>query len=176
MKTRIISGTLYVVTLIVFYLLKIFVHNFLFDILTYAFALIGTFEMLRAVKDKTTKPERVIVYIFAVLAIPVCAVSEYFFRYGLHMTSILFFAMAVALVSLLVLDHDRTSIESLGVSFLAAVYPVLLLTLLVLTNHVICPSALESIYFNSDLLILFVFVVFFHSCVEIIAFASCKHD
>ena len=63
MKKRVISGVLYVAILVLFYLLKIFVPSvgniplgdFCFDALVYAFALIGTFEMLRAVKDKTTK-------------------------------------------------------------------------------------------------------------------------
>ena len=169
MKTRLISGTIYIAILVAFYLLKILIPTygeFCFDVLIYAFALIGTFEMLRAMKDKTTKAQRVIVYLFAVLAIPACAVSEFFFRYGLHVTSILFFAMAVALIVLLVVRHDETTPENLGVSFLSAVYPVLLLCLLVLTNHVSDESAMAEysptllkIAFNSDLMILFVFVV-----------------
>lgn len=169
MKTRLISGTIYIAILVAFYLLKILIPTygeFCFDVLIYAFALIGTFEMLRAMKDRTTKAQRVIVYAFAALAIPACAVSEYFFRYGLHVTSILFFAMAVALIVLLVVRHDETTPENLGVSFLSAVYPVLLLCLLVLTNHVSDESAMAkysptllNVAFNSDLMILFVFVV-----------------
>ena len=166
MKTRLISGVIYIAVLLAFYLLKIFVHDFFFDALIYAFALIGTFEILRAMQDKTTKPQRVIVFLFAIVCIPTCAVMEYFFRYGLHVTSICFFALSVALLVLLVVDHERTTIENLGISFLSAVYPVLLLCILVLTNHVSDPSAMErysatlnEIAFNSDLLILFVFVV-----------------
>ena len=159
MKTRLISGTAYVAILIAFYLLKIFVHDLCFDILIYAFALIGTFEMLRAVKDKTTKPERVIVFLFALVVIPACAVAEQYFSYGLHWVSICFFVMAVALVCLLVIRHEETSLESLGLSFLSAVYPVLLLCLLVQANHVPNLPQFASIAFNSDLLILFIFVV-----------------
>ena len=166
MKTRLISGTAYIAVLLAFYLLKIFVHDFLFDVLIYAFAIIGTVEMLRAMKEKTTKPQRVIVLVFAIICIPICAVMEYFFRYGLHVTSICFFALSVALLVLLVVDHERTTPENLGVSFLSAVYPVLLLCVLLLTNHVSDPSAMErysqklsNLAFNSDLLILFVFVV-----------------
>ena len=166
MKIRLITGTAYVAVLVAFYLLKIFVHDFFFDALVYAFALIGTFEMLRAMKEKTTKAERAMVFIFAIVCIPACAVAEYFFRYGLHVTSICFFALAVALVSLLVIRHEETNPENLGVSFLSAVYPVLLLCIFILTNHVSDPSAMETypetlkrIAFDSDLLILFIFVV-----------------
>ena len=84
MKIRSITGACYVAVLIGFYLLKYYVHDFLFDLLAYAFAIIGTLEMLRAVKEKTTKTERVLVMIFSIVCIPACAISEYFFRYGLQ--------------------------------------------------------------------------------------------
>ena len=159
MKTRLITGTAYVAVLVAFYLLKIFVHDFFFDGLIYAFAIIGTFEMLRAMKEKTTKAQRVIVMIFATLCVPACAVCEYFFTYGLHVTSVCFFALAVALISLLVVSHETATIENIGTSFLSAVYPVLLLCLLVLINHVPELPALEKYAFDSRLLILFVFVI-----------------
>ena len=107
MKTRLISGSCYVVILIAFYLLKIFVHDLCFDVLIYAFALIGTVEMLRALQDKTTKTERAIVFAFAIVAIPLCAIAEQYFLYGLHVTSICFFVMAVALICLLVIRHEE---------------------------------------------------------------------
>ena len=49
MRNRIIYGALYATVLLVFYLLKLLVPfgDLLFDLLIYAFALIGTFEMLR---------------------------------------------------------------------------------------------------------------------------------
>jgi phosphatidate cytidylyltransferase len=159
MKTRLVSGTAYIAILVVFYLLKIFVHDLCFDALIYAFALIGTAEMLRAVKDKTTNAQRVIVFLFAVAAIPACAVAEHYFSYGLHWVSVCFFVMSVALVCLLVIRHAATSLESLGLSFLSAVYPVLLLCLLVQANHVPNLPQFASIAFNSDLLILLIFVV-----------------
>ena len=79
MKIRLITGTCYIAVLLVFFLLKIFVHDLFFDGLIYAFALIGTFEMLRAMKEKITGTERVFVFVFAVLCIPACALFEQFF-------------------------------------------------------------------------------------------------
>ncbi|MBQ8685356.1 MAG: phosphatidate cytidylyltransferase, partial [Clostridia bacterium] len=165
MKNRVISGIGYVVVLLGFYLLKIFVHDFFFDALIYAFALIGTFEILRAMKEHTTKAERGIVITFAIVTIPACAVVEEFVQFGLHVTCICFFALAIALLSLLVLRHEETNPDNLGISFLSAVYPSLLLCLLVLTNHVdpatmrVSSERLAEIGFNSDLLILMIFVV-----------------
>ena len=167
MKNRVISGVLYVAILLAFYLLKLFVPDvgkvplgdFCFDILIYAFALIGTFEMLRAVKAKTTKAERVIVYLFCVFCIPACAVAEAFFTFGLHVVSVLFVIMSVALVSLLVIRHEETDMENLGAAFFSAVYPTLLLCLLVLANHALELEGLAEVAFNSNLLVLFIFVI-----------------
>ncbi|MBE7084549.1 MAG: phosphatidate cytidylyltransferase [Clostridiales bacterium] len=159
MKKRIISGAVYTALLVGFFCLKIYVHAFCFDALIYAFAIMGTWEILRAFKDKTTKSQRVMVMIFAIVCIPVCAVTEEYLSFGLHYTCVCFFTLAVALLSLLVLDHDKTTPENLGVSFLSAIYPVLLLSILVLVNHAPAPVALKDVAFNSSLLILFIFVV-----------------
>lgn len=168
MKKRLISGTCYVALLLGFFLLKFFVHDFCFDALIYAFALIGTFEMLRAMKDKMTKTERIIVYAFTIICIPACVLAEYYFRYGLHVTSVCFVAMGTVLLSLLVVRHEETTPENLGVSFFSSLYPTLLLMVLVLVNHVSDPVAiaqgkypemLGKIAFNSDLLMIFVFVI-----------------
>ena len=159
MKKRIISGAVYTALLVGFFCLKIYVHAFCFDALIYAFAVIGTWEILRAFKDKTTKPQRVMVMIFAIVCIPTCAITEEYLSFGMHYTCVCFFVLGVALLSLLVLDHDKTTPENLGVSFLSAIYPVLLLSVLVLANHATALRALKDVAFNSNLLILFIFVV-----------------
>ena len=159
MKIRLISGSCYVAILVAFYLLKIFVHDLCFDALIYFFAAVGTFEMLRATKDKTTKAERVIVFVFALAAIPVCALSAQFLDSGAVFVALCLLVAVLALLSLLVIDHENTSLESVGVSLLAAAYPTLLFSVLVLANHAQTPQSLLGFAFNSDLLILFIFVV-----------------
>ena len=159
MKIRLITGTFYIAVLRVFFLLKIFVHDLFFDCLIYAFALIGTFEMLRAMKEKITGAERVLVYVFAVLCISACALFEQFFSSGALAAAACFFVLAVALLSLLVARHEETSLESIGISFLSAVYPTLFLALLTLANHIEGAESLSSFALNSDLAILFVFVI-----------------
>ena len=103
MKIRLLSGSCYVAILALFFCLKIFLPSpygtFAFDALIYAFTLLGTFEMLRAVKEKTTKAERVLVFTFALVSIPACAVCEYFFGNGLLVTGVCFLVMALALLS-----------------------------------------------------------------------------
>ena len=117
MKIRLITGTCYIAVLLVFFLLKIFVSDLFFDALIYAFALIGTFEMTRAMKEKITKAEKIAVFAFAALCIPACALFEEFLGAGLEGAAVCFFALAVALLSLLVARHDETSPENLGVAF-----------------------------------------------------------
>lgn len=159
MKIRLITGTCYIAVLLVFFLLKIFVHDLCFDALIYFFALVGTFEMTRAMKDRITKAEKIVVFVFAAVCIPACALFETFFGCGLQAAAVCFFAAAVALLSLLVARHEETTPENLGVAFLSSVYPTLLLSLLVLTNHIAGDETLEKFALNSDLAILFVFVV-----------------
>lgn len=168
MKKRVISGIVYVAILLVFYLLKIFVHDLYFDLFIWFCAIVGTYEMVRANKGNMTKPERVLVTVFSCLAIPLDAIFESGIlglngrQYGLHVVSILFFVLAVALLVLLVVRNDETSLQSVGTSFLAAVYPTLLLCMLVNANHVpVLEGALPgtpAYAFNSDLMILFIFV------------------
>lgn len=159
MKIRLISGSCYVALLVAFYLLKIFIHDLFFDALLYFFALVGSFEMLRATKEKTTRAERVIVFAFAVFATPVCALCEQFLGNGVPFVALCVFLAALALLFLLVIQHEKTSLESVGVSLLSAVYPTLFLCVLTLANHAQTPENLVGLAFNSDLLILFVFVV-----------------
>ena len=163
MLTRIISGTWYMALLAVVYCLKILLPGdsgaFFVDVLVYVFSLIGTFEMLRALKEKTTKAERLIVYGFGVVCIPVSVLMKYFLDWGTTAVSVCVTALTIALLSLLVFRHDETSLESIGLSFLAAVYPTIFLSMLVVANHAQAPNGLEVFGFDSRLLVLFIFLL-----------------
>ena len=174
MKIRLISGSCYITLLAAFFCLKIFLPygDFYFDGLIYAFAILGTFEMLRATKEKTTKAERGVVYAFTAITIPAVAVGEYCKGWGLSAIGVAMLTLSILLLSLLVIRHEETSLESLGLSLLSAVYPTLLLALMVLANHATAPTALKNIAFDSRLLILFVFVV--SPCADSIAYVFGK--
>lgn len=168
MKIRLISGSCYIAILILFYCLKIFVHDFCFDALIYAFALIGTFEMLRAMQGRVTKAQKAAVFAYTAVTIPLCAIAENACGNGLTVVCGATLVLAAVLLSLLVFDHDKTNVENLGTALLSAVYPTMLLSVLVLANHVVCPPSLEKYGFNSSLALLFIFVV--SPCADSIAY------
>ena len=170
MKIRLISGSCYVALLAAFFCLKIFLPygDFYFDGLIYAFAIMGTYEILRATKEKTTAAARGVVYAFTALTIPAVAVGEYFKGCGLAVIGGGLLVLSIVLLSLLVIRHEETSLEGLGLSFLSAVYPTVLLALMVLANHAVAPAAMAKFGFDSRLLILFVFVV--SPCADSIAY------
>ncbi len=167
MKIRLLSGTVYVAILAAFFCLKIFVHDFFFDALIYAFALIGTYEILKATKAKTTGSQRCVVFAYAVAAIPAVALCEYYFGAGIAVTGVVFFVCALALLCLLVVEYTNTTLEGTGLSLLSATYPTLLLCLLVLTNHTAI-AGMEKFGLDSHLMILLIFVV--SPCADSIAY------
>ena len=172
MKIRLISGSAYIAILALFFCLKIFLPapygTFAFDALIYAFTLIGTMEMLRAMQEKTTKASRGLVLAFAIVTIPACAVSQYVFEKGFLASALCLGVLALALLSLLVFAHEETTIENLGVSLLSAVYPVLFLALLVLCNHEAGVLRLAKFGFDSRLMLLMIFVI--SPCADSIAY------
>ena len=139
MKKRIISGTIYAALLLGFFLIKIFVPqpwgNMGFDAFIYFCSLVGTWEILRAMDVSLAKGSKGIVAVFSVICIPVCAISEAFWGYGIHVIAICFFVLALALLSLLIFKNEESTMENIGTAFVCAVYPTLLLCLLMLANH-----------------------------------------
>ena len=173
MKIRLLSGSLYVVILAAFFCLKIFLPNgygdLCFDGMIYAFALFGTFEMLRATKEKTTAIERGLVFAFTVLVVPFCVLAEYFGTVsGFIVVFLGLFVLSVGLLSLLVLRNEETSLEGLGISLLSAVYPTVLLCLLVIVNHTAADPELVHLALDSRIMILLIFVV--SPCADSIAY------
>ncbi len=168
MKIRLISGSCYVAILVAFFCLKIFVHDLFFDVLIYAFALLGAFEMVRATKKKTTRAQRAVTYAYAIVAVPTTAICEYLLGAGLLAMGVSFFVYLLAILSLLVFDYLKTTLEGTGISLLSGAYPTLLLCLLTLVNHASGISGLKEYAFDSRLLILFIFVL--SPCADSIAY------
>lgn len=168
MKIRLMSGSVYVLLLAGFFALKCYVDAFFFDALIYAFALLGTYEIVRALKEKTTKTERGIVFAYALIAVPAVALCENFYAFGVQATAIAFFLLGFALLCLLVVKHEESSLESLGLSLFSGVYPTLLLCVLSLVNHATPSATLIKYAFDSRLLILFIFVI--SPCADSIAY------
>ena len=170
---RLFAGAGYVLVLAVFYFLKIllllidgvprFVGDFCFDVAIYALTLIGTFEMLRAMQDKICKAEKALVWAFAIITIPVCAVSEAFlkdFGGGIVGAAFMFMAFIMALFVAFIANHENMTLESLGLTVISAIYPALLLCVMVLINHVdINVDSVKKFDLDSRLAILLVFYI-----------------
>lgn len=158
---RTIVGTLYMVILIGFFLLKIFVNDFLFDFIVLAFSIVGTYEMVHAFKGKITKAQEVLVMLFTTLTLLTFCISDYVFKevfkvewgqsnYTPLITLVMFIAGLATLVGLLVLGHKKTTLESVGYSLIAYIYPMVFLLILAGCNHL-------EMY--SDAAILFIFLI-----------------
>ena len=189
MKKRAITGILYVLVLLAFFALKLFVWvpaerlgdgsglrvgMLFFDLLIVAFGVVGTWEMLRAFKDKLHGSQKTIVTIFSILVVVTYAVSDFVFadvfgirlpeetgidgivsmvrgrNYSLHITFVVFMAGICALFGLLVFAHEKVSLESTGCALLSYIYPSFFLLVLSVCNH------LEK---YSELALRFVFVI-----------------
>lgn len=158
MKTRFLSGMVYVAILVTAYLLKVLVNDLCFDLLIYAFALIGTSEIVKAVGDKLTKTQKGLVFAFAIACIPLVALAE-LSGGGVRMSSVCFGVFAVLNLCLFVLKYEETTPQNVGMSCFCAVYPTLLLVPLVLANHIADVTAIEKYAFNSNLAILLILVI-----------------
>jgi phosphatidate cytidylyltransferase len=97
-----------------------------------------------------TKSGKGVITAFSVVCVPACAISETLWGCGVYAIAICFFVLALALLGLLIFKNEETTMENIGSAFVCAVYPTLLLCLLMLTNH---------LGENSTLALSFIFVV-----------------
>jgi phosphatidate cytidylyltransferase len=161
MKTRIISGTVFVALVTGFFLLREFVDFRLFNILIWFFAFGGTFEIARAVGGSTHTASKYVAVVFGGISVPLFCVVEHFMP-SFGYVAVLGLAIVVFLFLLL---WPNGGLE-LGLKVLPAVYPVLpLLTMLVanylpegkgfvamLLTFVIAPFADTFAYFMGSLI------------------------
>ena len=158
---RLIVGALYFLLVIGFFLLKIFIDDFLFDFIVLAFCVIGTYEMVRAFRSKITKAQAVLVMVFTTLTILTFCISDFIFKevfdvvwgqsnYTPLITLVVFIAGLATLVGMLVIAHKKTSLESVGYSLIAYIYPMVFLLILSGCNH---------LDYYSDAAILFIFLI-----------------
>lgn len=165
MLKRLLTGIVYMLVLIAFFLLKIYVHILFFDLLVLIFTVCGTIEMLRAFGDKIHISQKIIVGIFAPLVIICFAVSDEIFKlvatppavdpdlgyipntnYSAHLTFVVFIAAVALLFGMMVFAHERVSLESTGYAMLSLLYPAVFLLVLSGCNHMPEYSDISVIY------------------------------
>lgn len=161
MLKRLLTGIAYLAVLFAFYLARVLLHDFfwgvlIFDLLILLFAVLGTFEMCRALSSRLDGVQRLLIHFFSAAAIAVYSACEIAFRYFsakdfslAALFATLLFATA-AILGLLVVRHEKTSLESTGAALLALLYPTVFLLCLCMINHM--PSL-------GELGILFVFAI-----------------
>lgn len=167
---RLITGLVYALMLLVFFVLKIFVHKLSFDVLIVLFTVLGTHEMIRAFGDKLHKSQKIVAMTFAILVVvtyiaadvvftdvlgvqlpdpdnPMAAVGR---NYAPHITLIMFIAGIAINFGLLVFAHSRITLESVGYTLIAYLYPSVFLVIMTVCNH---------LTYYSDAAIAMVFVI-----------------
>lgn len=151
MLKRTISGAVFVALVAGFFLLRQFVDVRLFQILTWAFCALATFEVARAVKPFSAKGILVPASIFGVLFVPVYCATEYFFMQGwgflFAIDFCLLFVFGIALYCVI----KEIDIKTFGISVLPIVYPALLILAMLAANDVGEP--------NGFLAMLLIFVI-----------------
>ena len=164
MIKRLATGIIYIGIIVGFFFLRN-IHPWFFGILVYAFSLIGTYEMVRALNFRkedesgTLQPaamamsftQKVAVYAYTVLFVPSYYFVEHFLPgSGTRGLLILSFVFALALLCLLVFDHEKSTLQGAGGAMLAGFYPTAILSTMLLANDL--PS-----YSTLALLLIFVF-------------------
>lgn len=147
---RLLTGIVYILTLLAFFVLRVYFHEPLFfDLIVLVFAVVGNFEMCRALGDRIDRFQKTAVQIFSAGFIFCYAVSDSVFKYlqeraaagetvvnySPNFAFIIFMAGAAVLVSRLVFRHETTELASVGYSFLAFVYPSTFLLVVSGVNH-----------------------------------------
>ena len=169
-QLRLITGTVYAIVLLLFFVLKFCVHKLFFDVLIVLFTVLGTHEMIRAFGDKLHRSQKIVAMTFAILVVVTYIAADVVFtdvlgvqlpdpgnlaeavgrNYAPHITLIMFIAGIAVIFGLLVLAHTRVSLESVGYTLIAYLYPSVFLVIMTVCNH---------LAFYSDAAIAMVFVI-----------------
>ncbi len=126
LKRSITGAVIVAITVGLFFLRE--VDYRLFNLMFLGMSVFGTYEMLRANKDKITKSAKITTFVFGALTVPVTTFLGY---YGILIVTAVYVVTSLAL---LVFDYDNVTVESLGSSMLCFFYPNMLIALMVLMN------------------------------------------
>ena len=127
MIKRTLTAVVYVALIVGFFCLRQFVDYRLFNVLTYVFGVIGTFEMVRAINDKLTFFTKCVVWAYALSLMPLMTFFE-------NVRQPVTFAAAFAVVAALVFEFKTVTIENVGCALLALFYPTGLISVMIGIN------------------------------------------
>lgn len=143
MLKRTITGAIYVAIIAGFFLLRDYADYRLFNILTFAFCAVGTFEVARAIKQYLYKGNFTLSVIFGTAFVPVFCVFQYFTQICGAITCLVIIAALAVYQAILAAVNERNAsdakLKNIAVRFcvnaLPFVYPALLLLTLLCANE-----------------------------------------
>lgn len=147
MKIRTISGACFVAIITGFFLLREYVDTSIFNILIWFLCAYGTFEVVRATKEHTSKFTRILALITGISVVPAYVVLDYFLGIDAVLISISSVLFAVLIYFIFSLSKYK-DVDFFGL--IPIVYPSILLLTMAFAN------ALEV---NGFIALLLIFVV-----------------
>lgn len=142
MLKRTITGAIYVAIIVGFFFLRDYADYRLFNILTFAFAAIGTFEVARAIKPYLYKGNFTLALIYGAAFVPVFCVFEYLTGIKGAYACLILAEAAVAYQAILTACIKRDDVGAIFKAFAVNVLPFLYPALLLLT--MLCANELNS--------------------------------
>lgn len=130
MIKRSITAVFIVAAMVGAFLLRQFVDVRLFNILIYAFSVIGTYEMVRAFKDSLTIFLKTVLFLYAICLTPV-----YTFLGGV-LSLILTLVIVVLILSSLVIEFERATLDGVQKALFTVVYPTVMLFPMLVLNDI----------------------------------------
>ncbi len=142
MLKRTITGACYIAVIVGFLLLRQMVDYRIFHVLTMIFALVGTFEIARALKEYLYKGVFVTAIAFGALFVPVYCLGEFILCdfFGVSQVENLGYAFALGLIAVAIIFLSlyaiikKSNIKIFGVNLLPFAYPSLFLLTMLLAN------------------------------------------
>ena len=139
MLKRTITGAIYVAAIVGFFFLRDYVDYRLFNILTFAFMAIGTFEVARAIKPYLYKGNFTLAVIYGAAFVPVFCVFEYLTGIKGAYACLILAEAAVAYQAILTACIKRDDVGAIlkdfAVNVLPFLYPALLLLTMLCANE-----------------------------------------
>ena len=138
MKQRIITGAAYITLLVGLLALKWLVPNgwgsLGFDALFTAVSVLGSLELLNALKE-VSFPQKVITVAFCAIAVPLYVAAQTAMRLGFLAVGICGLLFATVLAGINVFDHGQSTIRGTMTCFMTILYCGVLSVMLSSVNH-----------------------------------------
>lgn len=151
MKTRVISGTVYVAIVVGMFCVREFIDARLFQLLTYFYSIVGTFEVARAVNDYGVNKLVPVCTVYGVLFAPLYALFTYVNVGGISVWLVLVACfMCFALILCAMANVQKKTLKEYGVSLIPLVYPMV---------FVLCMLVINDLQNNSFVAMLLLYVI-----------------